>query len=167
MNVSSIVTGDLKVFLVLSVISTVGFLASFIQLLFSKPNSKKIIIPVVFFTVTTFAILIGVDFYLEIQQSNYNEHILHYKNDTRRNCTINEQPCPDVHLTYLTHLMPKDNSQNITGNCTQKQNIEKVKKVKQDEKGENEEKTEEKPKKEKKSKFKTVYGIIYGKTFYK
>lgn len=70
-NDINFVLGDLKVFLGLSVIIALGFLVSFIQLLIAKPKSKKILIPVVFFTIATFAILIAVDFYLEVQLTHF------------------------------------------------------------------------------------------------
>lgn len=47
-----------------------GFLITFIQLLVAKPTSKKVLIPIVFFTSTAFMILIAVDFYLEVQLSH-------------------------------------------------------------------------------------------------
>lgn len=70
MITESVILGDLRVFLGLFVVNTIGLLITFVQLLFAKPKSKKILIPIVLFTITTFAILIATDFYLEIKMTH-------------------------------------------------------------------------------------------------
>lgn len=77
-----VVAGDLKVFLILSLINMVGFLISFVQLLISKPKSKLVLIPIVLFTVTTFAILIALDFYLEIQLTHMTPKEIYTRSKT-------------------------------------------------------------------------------------
>ena len=61
----------MKVFLVLSFISGIGFLVTFIQLLVVKPTSTKVLIPIVIVTSMAFAVLIAIDFCLELQLARY------------------------------------------------------------------------------------------------
>jgi hypothetical protein len=66
-KITKILSENLTIFIVLSIINTFGFLAAFIQLSITKPNSKKVLIPIVFCTSAAFLILIAIDFFLEIQ----------------------------------------------------------------------------------------------------
>lgn len=54
-------------FIIPSAITAIGFLLTFFQLLFSKPSTKKVLVPIIVFTSVAFAILIALDFYLEFQ----------------------------------------------------------------------------------------------------
>lgn len=57
-------------FIVLSILTAIAFFVTFVQLLNSKPTSKKVLIPIVLVTTFAFMILIALDFYLEIQLSH-------------------------------------------------------------------------------------------------
>lgn len=48
-----------------------GFLITFVQLLIVKPTSKKIIIPIVVVTTIAFAIMVAIDFSLELQLARH------------------------------------------------------------------------------------------------
>lgn len=49
--------------------NALAFLVIFVQLLIVKPTSKIILVPVILNTAATFAILIGIDFFLELQMT--------------------------------------------------------------------------------------------------
>lgn len=55
------------VFIILATVNAFAFLVTFVQLALSKPTSRKVLIPIVLVTISAFAILIAIDFYLEIQ----------------------------------------------------------------------------------------------------
>lgn len=63
--------GELTLFIVLLVISGIGFLLTFIQLIIVKPTSRKILIPIALITSLAFGVLIAIDFYLEYQLARY------------------------------------------------------------------------------------------------
>lgn len=58
------------VFIVFSTLNATGFLVTFIQLVLTKPKTKKVLLPVIIFTTTGFLVVIATDFYLEILLSH-------------------------------------------------------------------------------------------------
>lgn len=54
----------------MATINAFAFLLTFIQLALSKPTSRKPLIPIVLVTISAFALLIAIDFYLEFQLSH-------------------------------------------------------------------------------------------------
>lgn len=66
----------MKVFAVLAVANCIGFLITFIQLLIAKPTSKKVLIPIIVFSATAFALIIALDFYIEVHLSDRESHPL-------------------------------------------------------------------------------------------
>lgn len=60
---------SMTIFLALIVFNTVGFLMSFIVMLVVKPVSNKIVWPAIFFVTVCFALMIAIDFYIEVHMA--------------------------------------------------------------------------------------------------
>lgn len=92
---------DVKVFIILAAVNAFGFFISFVQLMLMKPTSKKVILPVVLCTITTFMVLIAFDFYLEIRMAHPSDALKAQLTKTEKAAEGEEESKSRAKVGYL------------------------------------------------------------------